>query len=155
VWEALEDPECVGPGVVLTDEGVGFWQCWGTAEFLAERGRQVTVLTPLLAAGAEIPAQSVPNLFRHLRARGARWITSHAIREVRERQVVAAHVLSGRPTVLEDIDTLIRVPHQEADIGLRDALGAAGVRVHTIGDCVAPRRITEAVREGHLLARAL
>jgi len=155
VWEALEDPERVGRRVVLTDEGVGFWQCWGTAEFLAERGRQVTVVTPLLAAGPEIPAQSAPSLFRRLRARGARWITSHTIREVRERQVVAAHVLSGRPTVLEDVDTLIRVPHQEACVGLANALSAAGVRVHTIGDCVAPRRITEAIREGHVLGRAL
>ncbi|MDP2701566.1 MAG: FAD-dependent oxidoreductase [Candidatus Rokubacteria bacterium] len=155
VWEALEDPERAGRRVVLTDEGVGFWQCWGTAEFLAERGRQVTVVTPLLAAGPEIPAESAPNLFRRLRARGARWITSHTIREVRERQVVAAHVLSGRPTVLEDVDTLIRVPHQEACVGLANALSAAGVRVHTIGDCVAPRRITEAIREGHVLGRAL
>src|SRR6266545_2187929 len=153
--KAREDPERVGRRVVLTDEGVGFWQCWGTAEFLAERGRQVTVVTPLLAAGPEIPAQSAPSLFRRLRARGARWITSHTIREVRERQVVAAHVLSGRPTVLEDVDTLIRVPHQEACVGLANALSAAGVRVHTIGDCVAPRRITEAIREGHVLGRAL
>jgi mycofactocin system FadH/OYE family oxidoreductase 2 len=155
VWEALEDPERVGRRVVLTDEGVGFWQCWATAEFLAARGRQVTVVTPLLAAGPEIPAQSAPSLFRRLRARGARWITSHTIREVRERQVVAEHVLSGRPTVLEDVDTLIRVPHQEACVGLANALSAAGVRVHTIGDCVAPRRITEAIREGHVLGRAL
>jgi hypothetical protein len=42
---------------------------------------------------------------------------------------------------------------RNANCALLAPLAAAGLQVRAIGDCLAPRRMTEAILEGHAAAR--
>ena len=57
--------------------------------------------------------------------------------------------------MLPDVDTVVWVGAGRVNAELIPPLRAAGLEVHAVGDCVAPRRLESAVREGHQVARAL
>jgi 2,4-dienoyl-CoA reductase (NADPH2) len=58
VREVLEERVEIGNKIVIFDYPLSFWQCCDTAEFLAEKGKRVTVVTPLPFVGMSIPNDS-------------------------------------------------------------------------------------------------
>jgi hypothetical protein len=54
-------------------------------------------------------------------------------------------------------DTVVLVLGSSANDGLFHELRAAGAipSLHMIGDCMAPRRVSDAIREGELVARKI
>ena len=62
--------------------------------------------------------------------------------------------LTGERTVL-DADALVIAETPVAQTALGDALAAAGIAHHQIGDCVSPRRASMAFYEARELARRL
>ncbi|MBI4271100.1 MAG: hypothetical protein HY615_12250, partial [Candidatus Rokubacteria bacterium] len=70
--------------------------------------------------------------------------------------VVIKHYLSGREERIPKVAAVIWVGPQKANDELRAALGALGMKdVRLVGDAYMPRRLTDAIREGHLAGRAV
>jgi hypothetical protein len=128
------------------------------ADHLADTGHAVTFVTPL--------GQAMPNLaasrdwgkvYGRLRRLGVGFATDRELVSIGEAGAVfrdlytkAEHVIAG--------DSVVLVLGSQADDRLyRDlkAQAAPGRIVTMIGDCVAPRRASDAIREGELAARAL
>jgi len=89
---------------------------------------------------------------RRAHALGIRLTTDTLVTDV-GREVTLVHHPTGRTTVRE-VDVVVEaVPPQPADELWETLRGRPGV--HRIGDCLAPRRMDAAIRDGERVAVAL
>lgn len=123
------------------------------AEFLAERGRTVTVLEPTSRVGKGIP------LVRRFRAvdacheLGVALLTEASDFEIGD-HLVRYHNAHGQARTLL-ADTVIVAMGAEGDTSLADGMRAAGLRTHTVGDCTGVGYIEGAFRDAALVTRAI
>ncbi|MCU1458751.1 MAG: NADH:flavin oxidoreductase [Actinomycetia bacterium] len=145
---------------VVVDESDGFWESASAAEALAEAGLKVQIVTGAPQVGRSIPFDSIGGLYVRLRRRNVVFNTMTAVASVEPGKVnvydpvwmAAHHELDDHP-IPADLVVVSR-PRRAVD-DLVDALRATGIEIHTAGDCIAPRRITEAIVEGHRIGRLL
>ena len=146
--------EPVGERVAVVDQ-VGFHQATSTAEWLAQRGHRVDLLTPTLSAGQDLGLTlDLENWHRRVLPLGVRTVTSVAPLGFDGGRVVAVHAYSGRQLEFGPYDTIVVANHGVPDDALYFALKGR-LEVHRAGDCVAPRRAGEAVGEGRRVGMAL
>jgi NADPH-dependent 2,4-dienoyl-CoA reductase/sulfur reductase-like enzyme len=122
------------------------------AEFLAERGRKVTVLE-------EGPHMGLPM------AMPRRWTavikaTKHGVLLVRDASVVSIDKVSVRYRVGEDEfeargDTVVVASQVEPDSKLADQLSGLGIRIQVVGDALNVGYIEGAMHTAHEVAREL
>jgi mycofactocin system FadH/OYE family oxidoreductase 2 len=153
VWDVLRGAE-VGEHAAVVDL-VGFHQATSTAEWLAQRGHRVVVLTPTLVAGQDLGLTlDMENWHRRVLALGVRIFTSVAPLGYERGCVQTVDAYSGRPVEFGPFDSVVVANHGRPDDSLYHRLKGR-VEVHRAGDCVAPRRAGSAVNEGHRVALAL
>ena len=146
--------------VVLVDE-LGFHQATSTAELLADRGCRVEIVTNGMVVGQDLGITldlETWNVKAHARGivqsvdlvpMGA------AVADDGEGVVLS---LQHHPTgtdVRRVCDWVVCSVHQVPEDDLWRAVRDAGLPVHRVGDCVAPRRAHAAVVEGHRVAVSL
>ncbi len=159
VADAGERPP--GRRVVVYD-AEGYFTGPGIAELLAREGLQVDLVTSLEVVSpiSDLTIEG-PLLRRALHDAGVRMHRGITIGALEPGRVLGEDAF-GEAWSLET-DGVVLVTQQVSDDALYrelssdpSALEAAGVaRVIRIGDCVAPRMISEAVFEGHRLAREI
>jgi 2,4-dienoyl-CoA reductase (NADPH2) len=140
--------------VAVLDQ-VGFHQATSVVELLAHRGHRVEVLTGALSAGQDLGLTlDFENWHRRVLPLGVRVVTSVAPLgfEAGTVQVIGAY--SGQIQQLGPYDTIVVANHGRADDDLYQALKGR-VEVHRAGDCVAPRRASNAIVDGQRVGLAL
>ena len=153
VWEVLQGAE-VGERVCVVDL-VGFHQATSTAEWLAQRGHHVELLTPTLAAGQDLGLTlDLENWHRRVLALGVRIVTSVAPLGYKQGGVEAVEAYSGEMVEFGPYDAVVVANHGRPDDHLYFALKGK-LEVHRAGDCLAPRRAGDAINEGQRVALAL
>jgi dimethylamine/trimethylamine dehydrogenase len=158
---AVEGKRPPGSRVVVYD-AEGYFVGPGIAELLANEGLEVHLVTTfdVVSPISDLTLEG-PMLRQHLHERGVmahRGITIDSV----EPGSIAGEDEFGEPFRLE-VDGVVLVTQQVSDEALylelaRDqaALDTAGIEaVYRIGDCVAPRMISEAIFDGHRLAREI
>ncbi|MBI4317066.1 MAG: FAD-dependent oxidoreductase [Chloroflexi bacterium] len=155
VWDILEDKFDVGDKVVVVDGGEAFWQMASAAEFLAARGKQVVVMSHLYFVGTDIPAESLSGLYQRFARAGVQLSPLTRIRRVEGNTLVVGHVYTGEERQIPDVDAVVMATGSRACDDLYKALKGKVKELHAVGDCVAPRKIPEAIREGYFVGRAL
>ncbi|MBI2322479.1 MAG: FAD-dependent oxidoreductase [Chloroflexi bacterium] len=154
LWDALAQPERVGRRVAIVDDQ-GDVQVTGAAEYLADRGCEVAIVTRFTHVGNTIYPGSYGPERRRLAERGVRCHVDSLVSAVEPAALVGHDVYSERPWRVEPLDTVVLAMGCAPEDGLYAALRARGKPAYAAGDCVAPRGITEAVYEGHKVARLL
>ncbi len=118
-----------------------------TAEFLADRGRKVTVVR----RGAEMAAKVGPTqrdrLLRRLTEKGV--TLSPGVKKYEQITGKGLVLINreGRRQTLE-ADTIVVAAGARTNIGLAKDLEGKVAAVYTVGDCAEPRNIMEAISEG-------
>ncbi len=154
VWDLLGGGVADIPGkAVVVDDGSGFWHSISAAEYLAERGAEVELLTPAPGVALAIPHESVRNVTQRLGAHGVRVRILARVVAVDGARVVLAEGFGAAPAELEAELVVVRTALRAND-GLARALDGAGPAVATIGDASAPRRLNHAVLDANLALRA-
>lgn len=145
-WQILADPQqppVPYSDVVLYDESGGNgWPLFATADVLATAGHRLTVVSRAAAIGTSVEAASVPPLLRRLKAD----IRLTSTVEPAEDAITIRNLYSGATTRIPTATLVVesgRRPQDELAQQLRDA----GWRVVVVGDALAPRRISTAIRE--------
>jgi len=123
------------------------------AEFLAKRGRDVCILTEHEDISPEIGPKRRLEHEKRLERLKVAINTATTIRQITANGV-EIQVLSGK-TSLMHADSVIVTGDPMADTSLFDALMAAGISAHPIGDCTGLGLIVKAVYEGAELANRL
>jgi len=172
----------VGERVVVLD-AEGYYTGVGMAEIMADRGKQVSIVTlyahtaPMMEYTLE-----GPNMHRLLHEKGIKQITSSWAEECEPGNVIKVKVYNlyrdgyqrttdpvggqlprraGTEVQTLEADTVILVTGRHSNDGLYRGLKARtgewkkeGIQaVYAAGDCVAPRFMSEAIFEGHRIAR--
>jgi len=153
-WQVLREEVELGDKVLLIDD-VGHYQAYGTAEFLAERGKHVEIVTSKLHAGAALDLTNIIPIYERLGPKGVVISPLTEGKKVEGDTVIVRNVFSGEERAIEGVDNIVVAVGNKADNELYYALKGKLDRVYAIGDCLAPRKVMPAIREGHLVGRAL
>jgi 2,4-dienoyl-CoA reductase (NADPH2) len=147
----------VKPGKrVLVIDRLGFHEATGVAEFLAEQGCEVEVVTPTLYVGQDLGVTlDLENWYRTARRLGIRCTPNHSVLSIDNGVVMALHNYSGQMVHFPKADTVVLAVHRQAEDGLYRALKGQVPELYRIGDCVAPRRAHAAIIEGERVGRAV
>jgi hypothetical protein len=153
--EAIEESEAVGGSVVVFDD-TGEHLPLGLSLMLARSGRTVTLITPRLTVGEEIiRTEEFPWVYPKVIAAGARIRTQMTIQSVGPSAVIATSIWGlGEPEEI-GAETLILSLTRTAANRLYAELSGDGPELYRIGDCVAPRKIDDAIYDGMRVGLAL
>ena len=149
-------------GRVAVYDAEGYWCGAGIAELLANEGYETHLVTSLEVVSplSDLTLEG-PMLRMHLHELGVSMHRGVTIDRVEPGRVSGEDEFDEAFSL--DVDGLVLVTQQISDDALyREltsdpaALEAAGIdAVYRIGDCVAPRMISEAIFDGHRLAREI
>lgn len=125
------------------------------ALFVAEQGKQVTMITPVGAIGLDVESYARVNLLRRLGSRKVQMSPSTSLKEVRGRTVIVADVWTKEERAIEDVDSIVLAHHHVANNALYLSLRGKVPELHLVGDAMAPRKSIDAIREGFTVGRQL
>lgn len=155
VTEILSGQVAPGERVLVVDR-LGFHEATSVAEFLAERGCQVEVVTPTLYVGQDLGVTlDLETWYRRARQLNITCTPNHSVLSISEGVVTAIHNYSGQMVTFDRADTVVLAVHRRANCDLYTGLKGRVQELHRIGDCVAPRRAHAAILEGELAGRAI
>lgn len=133
----------VGDKVIILGGGVVGCE---TAEFLVDKGKQVTIIemTKRLALKEVIYIRA--ELIEALRIKGAKMLMGARYEEISDKGVIVANKEEKKLTI--EADTVVVAVGSKANHELWQALEGKVPNLYQIGDCVEPRGILEAIADG-------
>ena len=154
-WQVLTGEVETGPKVLFIDLN-GHHHGTGTAEFLADRGKEVHVLTPALFQGGALgPLQDLYLARQRLALKGVTCTPDIAVLEIQGTLVKGLTVYSNEMIDFHGYDTVVLAAGNVADDSLYFALKDRVREIYRIGDCLAPRLTDMAIADGHRIGRLL
>ncbi|MCS6882679.1 MAG: mycofactocin system FadH/OYE family oxidoreductase 2 [Oscillochloridaceae bacterium] len=144
-----------GRRVMIIDR-LGFHEATSVAEYLAEQGCQVEIVTPTLYVGQDLGITlDLENWYRRARRLNIVCTPNVSVLNAANGVVTAVHNYSGQLITFAPVDTIVLAVQRRADAGLYFALKGRVPELHRIGDALAPRRAHAAIIEGERVGRAL
>ncbi|ORI16499.1 mycofactocin system FadH/OYE family oxidoreductase 2 [Rhodococcus sp. 1168] len=155
VREVLDGTAALSGRVLIVDE-LSFHQATSTAEFLAERGCQVTVCTPGMVVGQDLGLTlDMEGWRRRAHEQSITCLTDVVPVQLRAGlDISLLHHPTG-VTANHRFDWIVCSLHQNPEDSLWNELKGEGLAVVRIGDAVTPRRLDSAIREGERAAKNL
>jgi 2,4-dienoyl-CoA reductase-like NADH-dependent reductase (Old Yellow Enzyme family) len=144
-----------GKRLVVVDAGAHHQRLLAAAEFQTSMGMEVHVVTPSSAIGIDISPISLGGILERLRAGGCRVWPLVELHSIRGGNARLQDVPSGRRWTLRRVDRVIVAGPGRPNDSLVPALQGNPFRVVAAGDCVAPRGLQDAIREGHAAGLSL
>jgi mycofactocin system FadH/OYE family oxidoreductase 2 len=155
VWQVLKGGTPIGEKVLLID-GDGHHKATSTAEFLADHGKKVDILTDALFIGVELgPIGDLYNSRQRLLQKGVTFTSDMRVQEIEGATVKAVNVYSNEVFVYEGYDTIVVITPNKPNQDLYFELKGKIKELYRIGDCVAPRKIDMAIWEGNKVGRII
>lgn len=153
VWNVLNGEGDIGQKVMFIDYD-GHHQSTSCAEYLANSGKIVHMITPSLFVGSELgPTQDLYLSRQRLMQKGITFTPDFAVMEVRGTEVHGFNVYSNEWRVFDGYDTVVVAMGNVADDMLYKALKGKVKDLCRIGDCVAPRKVDMAIYEGYMAGK--
>jgi len=144
-----------GQNVLLVDLD-GHHQATGTAEFLADRGKTVHIITPSLFVGGQLgPLQDLYLARQRLAKKGVTYTPDIAVLEIHKTLIKGLNVYSNEMIDFDGYDTVVLAAGNVSQDQLYFDLKGKVKELYRIGDCVAPRKTDMAIVEGHRVGRLL
>ena len=125
-----------------------------TAEFLAEKGKKITLVEMLNKLGRDLGPTVRWVVLARVARRGIKTLTKTKVEEIRGDNVIS---ISDNKRVVFKADTIVISVGSKSDKRLADELRRVetGIEFYTIGDCVEPRNMLDAIHEAASVARKI
>jgi 2,4-dienoyl-CoA reductase (NADPH2) len=140
------------PGHVLIVDEIGSHQATSLAEYLADGGCRISLVTSAFAAGQDLGVTLDLELWHQRMGGRVAFYPGHIVLDVREDPLLL-DVWSNRQTVLHDVSLIVPVQHGRSRDDLFHALAGKAGQVLRAGDALAPKDVGEAILDGHRAAR--
>jgi 2,4-dienoyl-CoA reductase (NADPH2) len=122
----------------------------GVAEWLADRGWRVEVVSADMFVGQGLTAtMELTPWQQRACAKGIVFLPQVDVERIVGRTVLGLDHFDRRPMQITDVDLVVSIVHEVPDEDLYFALKESGERVFRVGDCVAPRSMSQAILEGY------
>ncbi len=154
VFDVFADGNQIGQNVVVVDE-FGDMEATMTAEYLADQGKTVEIVTRLPYVGMNIEPLSFDPQMERLADRKVVCTPFTLVTEITGKTVLTSHFYTKAERRIENVDTVVLVMGKKANEGLYFALKGKVPELHRVGDCVAPRKVIEATYEGEIVGREI
>jgi hypothetical protein len=141
--------------MVVIDDGENGWKCIATAIHLAETGHSVAITTPHAEIGTGLGPMAAGPAIRKLFALGVELMPYFILKELSEHKLMGVHAVSEVPITYGPFDAVITSFYNKANDSLYLSLKGQIEDLYRIGDCLAPRRVLDAIREGASYGRAI
>lgn len=135
------------PGKRVLIVGGGLIGC-ETADFLGERGHEVTVLEMLPDVAQDMEWRARHTLMPRLAAHCVSFLTETQVVETMEDGGIRVRDKYGDERMLSPFDTTVISVGYHPVSGLAKELDACGIRCRQVGDCVKPGKILDAMHAG-------
>jgi mycofactocin system FadH/OYE family oxidoreductase 2 len=153
VWQVLSGEAELGERVLLVDYD-GHHQATATAEFLADLGKTVHVVTSALFVGSDLgPSQDLYLSRQRLLQKGVTFTADFAVMEIKGLEIHGFDVYSNIWKVISGYDSIVTAMGNDVCDGLYFALKGRVPELVRVGDCVAPRKVDMAIHEGYLAGK--
>jgi len=130
-------------------------QALGVANFLAEKGKKVELITHCLYAGSELESATMTFMYQQLYGKGGVITPLTQVKEIEDSTVVTSHVMTGAERRIEGVDTVVFSAIGRADEALYQALKGEVKEIYAVGHCLAPRLLQDSVWDGATVGRLL
>jgi mycofactocin system FadH/OYE family oxidoreductase 2 len=127
----------------------------GTAEYLADLGKEVEIISKLPHIGKDLDILNFIPICQRLLEKGVKLTPHTGIGEINKQRVVLYNVYTGAQEFRKDVDVVVFAAGRVAEDGLYWALKGKISNLHRIGDCLAPRSVLSAIGEGTRVGRIL
>jgi hypothetical protein len=159
VLQVLNNEADLGNNVCLIDYD-GHQRASATAEFLANQGKTVHMITASLFIGAELgPTQDLYLTRQRLLQKGVTFTPDIAVMEVGgeagAKTVKGFNVYSNAWGDWGPFDSIVLAMGQRVDDSLYMQLKGKVDELYRVGDAVAPRKVDMAIWEGHKVGREI
>jgi 2,4-dienoyl-CoA reductase-like NADH-dependent reductase (Old Yellow Enzyme family)/thioredoxin reductase len=144
--EVLRCQVRVGQRVLIS--GGGMVGC-ETADFLAQTGKEIVILTRQEGLAPNMEPRSRNLLIERLLGADVQFLTHAHITELADREVIIER--GGLEERLIGIDTVVLAAGYVPDNGLSRMLDGIGLKVHCIGDCRKRGTALEAIHDGFVV----
>ena len=153
--DVVKNPVDTGQTILFWDE-IGDQLMLRAVEKLLGAGNKMYFVTPDLFAGNKLAGtMELSVLNRHLMSGPTEIHTSAKVKEINARQAVIENRFSGKTLTLTGIDTFVYNCWPKPNDSLYLSLKGEVKEIYRVGDCLAPRGIGPAVREGYLAGRSI
>jgi len=153
--EVVKDSQGLGKTILFWDE-IGNQLMARAVEKLLAEGKKLIFITPDLFAGNNLTGTMELSIWnQHIMSGSMEIITSGIVKEVTERQAVIEQKYSSRSLRISEIDSFIYNCWSKPDESLYIALKDEVPMIYRVGDCLAPRGLGAAVREGYLVGKSI
>ena len=159
VLQVLNGEAELGQNVCLIDYD-GHQRATATAEFLANQGKKIDMITSSLFICAELgPTQDLYSSRQRLLQKGVTFTPDIAVMEVGgeagAKTVKGFNVYSNVWFDWGPYDSIVLAMGQQVEEDLYMSLKGKVSELYRIGDCVAPRKVDMAIWEGHKIGREI
>jgi NADPH-dependent 2,4-dienoyl-CoA reductase/sulfur reductase-like enzyme len=152
--EVFRDQAELGKAVIVLDEG-GNYRGTGTAWYLADKGHEVSIVTPDAMIGIELTRTTADSVIRENLARlGAKFMLESVIDHWHGERADIRSLLDGSITTIEAsaiVTATTNVVYNDVEL----ALAETDIHFHVIGDAAAPRQAPYAFHDGRKIGRLL
>jgi len=137
-WDVLGGAEVEGRVLIVGGGTVG---C-ETAEFLAEKGKEVVVVEMLPEVAPDMEKNTRKLLLKRLDELGVKILSDVKVDEITDK---------GVKTIAQflEADSIVVALGSVSNTKLADNLRGSGLQLYRVGDCVKPRKLWEAIHEGY------
>jgi thioredoxin reductase len=151
--DVLSEATTVGDRVLVIDE-FGEMEAPMTAEYLADQGKTVEIITRLPYVGMRLDEFTIHPQLERLAERRVVCIPFTMVMGIDGTSVWGENIYS-KSRWEGHFDTIVLVMGKQANEQLYYQLKHNVPELHRVGDCVAPREITEAIYEGNIVGRTV
>jgi 2,4-dienoyl-CoA reductase-like NADH-dependent reductase (Old Yellow Enzyme family) len=160
-------------GRICVIDNTGHWEGVGTAEYLADTGCSVELVTPDLIAGSDIESGTRTLFYRRAAIKGLTLRPGLALAAIEPGRIRVTPVFSpegasgmnrylliaGNEIVLEGFDAIVAIIGRRSNEDLFHACRSSSlftaVEMVRVGDCVAPRLIESNIAEAYRIGASL
>ena len=152
--EVFRDQAELGKAVIVLDEG-GNWRGTGTAWYLADRGHEVTIVTPDPMIGKEMVRAAADIQTRASLAKlGVRFVVESVIEHWHGDRAELRSLLDGSTSSI-NASAIVTATTNSVDNAIELALSSSGIHFHLVGDAAAPRTAPFAFHDGRKIGLSL
>lgn len=152
--EVIEERVQVGKNVLVVDEEYHM-QPLEVADFLADKGAKVEVVTETLFAGSQVDDSTLAAIYERLLNKGVVITPLTKVKEIKGDTVTVFNVFTKAERDIKGVDTVVIASGGKANDALYRSLKGQVKELHAVGQCLSPRKLRDSIWDGARVGRLL